>query len=283
MTDESPRSAEEQSTESDGEENITDGRYLYCFVDTAAAESDTISARGVDDNSIYVIENETVGAVVHDCETIYDSENMDKIKQWVLEHQQVVDTAGDIFGTPLPMRFNTILEGGDASITQWLDENYTKIREELGSLAGMWEYRIRLFWEPSLFEDQVTDQDDRLQGLQQRKQQAGAGKAFLVEKQYDKRLRELKQERRSELTALLQEAVSPIVNELTEQESRSQLTDANSSADSEQVVRLAVLADETEEAALGDRLDELVEQNGVKIKFSGPWPPYTFAPEIGGT
>jgi hypothetical protein len=283
MTDPSPRSAKEQSSESDGEEKITGGRYLYCLIDTATAESNTISARGVDDNSVYVIENETVGAVVHDCETIYDSENMDEIKQWVLKHQQVVDTAGDIFGTPLPMRFNTILEGGNTSVTQWLDENHNEIREELVSLADRWEYRIRLFWEPSLFEDQITDQDDRLQELQRRKQQAGAGKAFLVEKQYDKRLRELKQERRSELTALLQEAVSPIVNELTEQESHSSLTDANSSTDGEQVARLAVLADETEETALGDRLDELVEQDGVRIRFSGPWPPYTFAQDIGGT
>ena len=281
MTEPSSPSSTEQSTRSNEADEISGGRYLYCLVDATTAESDTMSTRGVGDNSVYFIESETVGAVVHDCETIYDSENPDQVKQWVLKHQHVVDAAGDIFGTPLPMRFNTILEGGDTSVIQWFHRNHDRIREGLSSLAGTWEYRIRLIWEPSMFEDQVTDEDDRLQELQQRKQQAGAGKAFLLEKQYDKRLRELKQQRRTELTETLSETVRPVVNKLIEQEPHSPLAENTSSTEGEQVARLAVLADETDETVLGDQLDELVEQDGVRIRFSGPWPPYTFAPDIG--
>lgn len=260
---------------------MTDGRYLYCLVDITTAEQADMSTRGIGGNSVYVIEEGTVGAVVHDCETIYDTENPEQVKQRVLRHQHVVDAAGDTFGTPLPMRFNTILEGGDASVTQWLREQHGMIREELTSFAGTWEYRVLLFWEPSTFEDRIADQDDRLQELQHRKQQSGAGKAFLLKQQYDKRLRELKQDHRTELTARLKETVSPVVNELIEQEPHSPLSEPTSSTDGEQVARLAVLAEETDETALGARLDELVEQEGIRIRFTGPWPPYTFAPDIG--
>lgn len=282
MSNTPSESSKEQSTESGKKKEITNGRYLYCLIDVDTANATTISTRGVGDNSVYILEHGTVGAVVHDCETTYDSENIDEIKQWVLQHQQVVDAAGDTFGTPLPMRFNTILKGGNTGVTEWLEKNQSEIREELMSFAGMWEYRLHLFWEPSQFEDQIIDQDTRLQELQQRKEQAGAGKAFLIEKQYNKRLQELKQEHRSELTTLLEESVSPVVAELTEQDAQFSLTNTTSSPDDEQVARLAVLADETKETALGNRLDELVEQDGVRIRFSGPWPPYTFTPDIGG-
>ncbi|MFA9517150.1 gas vesicle protein GvpL [Halopenitus sp. H-Gu1] len=281
MTDQSSPSATEQSTGSNEEQAVTGGRYLYCLVDITTAELDTMSTRGVGDNSVYVIEEGTVGAVVHDCETIYSTENPEQVKKRILRHQHVVDAAGDVFGTPLPMRFNTVLEGGDTGVTQWLHGQHDRIREALTSFADTWEYRIRLFWEPSTFEDEIADQDDQLQELQQRQQRAGAGKAFLLEKQYDKRLRELKQEHRAELNARLKETVTPVVNELIEQDPHSQLSEPSAATEGEQVARLAVLADATDESALGDRLDELVEQNGVRIRFTGAWPPYTFAPDIG--
>jgi hypothetical protein len=281
MTEQSSGSVTEESTGPNEAVEVTGGRYLYCVVDTTTTESETMATRGVGDTAVYVIESETVGAVVHDCEAIYDSEKPEQVKQWILEHQQVVDAAGDIFGTPLPMRFNTILEGGTPSVVQWVDDHRDRIREEVSSLAGSWEYRIRLFWEASPFEREVTDDDERLQELQQRRQQAGSGKEFLLEKQYDKRLRELRQERRAELAARLQKTVQPVVTEMIEQDSSSQLPDNTASIDGDQVARLAVLADKADEAALGERLDELVELDGVTIKFSGPWPPYTFAPDIG--
>ncbi len=281
MTDSHSPAPAENDIDPGADQTVTNGRYVYCLVDIKTGDPTALSVTGIDDEPIFVIDSERVGAVVHECDTLYDTDDMEQVKQWLLTHQQVIDAAGEQFGTPLPMRFNTILEGGDASVTQWLREQHGKIREELTSFAGTWEYRVRLFWEPSTFEDQIVDQDDRLQELQHRQQQSGAGKVFLLAKQYDKRLRELKQDHRTELTARLKETVSPVVTELIEQEPHSPLSEPTSSTDGEQVARLAVLADETDETALGARLDELVEQEGVSIRFTGPWPPYTFAPDIG--
>ncbi|ADQ68781.1 Gas vesicle synthesis protein GvpL/GvpF [Halogeometricum borinquense DSM 11551] len=288
MTEPSPTSAAEQSadateqsTGSSGEQAVTDGRYLYCFVDTESADSNDLSVLGVGESSVYVIETESVGAAVHDCEAVYDTESPEQVTQWVLRHQHVVDAAGEVFGTPLPMRFNTIIEGGDASISQWVHENHDTIREALTSFAGTWEYRIRLHWDSSAFEAEIADQDDQLQDLQRRRKQAGSGTSFLLEKQYDKRLRELKQQRRSDLTATLRESISPVVTEMIEQDPSSPLTDDTTAIDGEPVARVAVLADEADETELGNRLDGPAEQEGVSIKFTGPWPPYTFAPDLG--
>ena len=78
------------------------------------------------------------------------------------------------------------------------------------------------------------------------------------------------------------ETVTPVVNDLAEQESRHALSDdTQASAAHEQSLRVAVLADDDAETTLGERLDTIVEQDGVAVRFTGPWPPYTFAPDIG--
>lgn len=273
---------EAQTTGSDDEHTVQQGRYLYCMVDATASDTGVLSTTGINDNQVYVIETDGVGAVVHDCDTVYDADDLDQIKQWLVTHQQVVDAASDVFGTPLPMRFDTVFEGGDAGVEHWLADHYQSIQDDVRSFAETWEYRITLLWDSSLFEDRITEQDDRLQELQQRQQQAGSGKQFLLEKQHKKRIQELKQDQRTDLVAQLKESISPVVNELAEQNSRPALSDETElPGEQEQIMRVAVLADEDAETALGERLDTVVEQDGVEIRFTGPWPPYTFAPDIG--
>ena len=283
MSDNSAEATVRQTTESTDQQAITDGRYLYCLVDPTAVDTPEITVRGVDKNPVYVIQEREVAAVVHDCQRSYgtDVPEPELIKQRVLRHQQVVDAASDAFGTPLPMRFNTIFDGGDVSVTEWIQTQYDRVSSQLQSFAGTREYRISLLWDPTPFETRVETQDDRLSELHQRRQDADAGKSFLLEKQYDNQLRELKSDRREELTAELKQTVEPTAHELQEQDSSSPLAEVPDSTDGEQIARVAVLANQTDEADLGGRLDELVEHDGVNIKFTGPWPPYTFAPELG--
>ncbi|WP_181692587.1 gas vesicle protein GvpL [Natronomonas sp. LN261] len=282
MSKHSTDAAARSEKPNDGQE-VTDGRYLYCLVDPTAAEGAEITARGVEDAPVYVVRERGVAAIVHDCERTYGTEppDTDLLTQRVLRHQQVVDAASEVFGTPLPMRFNTVFEGGNAGVTGWIRDQYDRIRGGLCSFAGTREYRISLLWDPTSFEDGAEDRDGKLRKIQQRQRQAGTGKAFLLEKQYDKRLRELKSERRTELTAALKRTVEPTARELQEQESNVSPSETPDPADREQIARVAVLADETDEAELGSRLDRLVERDGVSVRFTGPWPPYTFAPDLG--
>lgn len=280
MTDTPPASSREASASAE-ESVISDGRYLYCLVDTTAGEPGSLSVTGIDDAPVRVVENDGVGAVVHDSETVYDTDRPKQAKRWLLTHQGVVDAASDVFGTPLPVRFDTILEDGDAGVERWLHEHSEQLSEELAAFADKWEYRIHLLWDPSGFEDRVTEEDDRLGELRQKRRQAESGTAFLVKKQYDNRLRELKRDRRAELVETLHQRVEPLVSELTEQDAHTASGDDTEDADRERVTRLAVLAAESTEDTLGARLDEIVEQDGLEIRFTGPWPPYTFVPDLG--
>lgn len=45
---------------------------------------------------------------------------------------------------------------------------------------------------------------------------------------------------------------------------------------------LTILAREDREETVGDALDEYADRPGVEIRFTGPWPPYSFAPDLAG-
>ncbi len=52
------------------------------------------------------------------------------------------------------------------------------------------------------------------------------------------------------------------------------------SGETEEVVQVSFLAHEDREEEIGRVLDDVAAEPGVEIRFTGPWPPYSFAPEL---
>jgi hypothetical protein len=257
-----------------------DDHYVYCLVDTREVGTPEIETTGIDGEPVEVIDVDGVGVVTHVTDGLYDSDDQEEIKRWLLAHQSVVDAAGESFGTPLPLQFDTVFQGGMAGVEEWVSTHCQEIKGHLDDLAGQWEYRIHLLWDDEAFESTITESDDELEELDRRMENAGAGKRYMIEKQYDQRLRERKQARRGELLETLVDAIAPVVAEYFEMDSRDTLATEGDDEELDQVTRLGVLAHEDDETALGERLDDVAAIDGVTIRFTGPWPPYGFAPEF---
>jgi hypothetical protein len=90
-------------------------RYVYCIADVNDTEDPHIETTGVDDEPVELLVTDGVGVATHACDGLYDSADEETITQWLLSHQSVVDTVGDSFGTPVPIRFDTVFEGASNS------------------------------------------------------------------------------------------------------------------------------------------------------------------------
>ncbi|PSP71881.1 gas vesicle protein GvpFL [Halobacteriales archaeon QS_3_64_16] len=277
-----------------------EGRYLYCAVavddDTTAGTDDAIDAfeeTGIDDEPIRLlaIDGQDFGLLLHECDSLYDTDRMDLLRKWLLEHQRVIDVAGEHFGTPLPFQFDTIITGEDDRVREWAEQASETLSGYLASLAGHWEYRIELLAEEGDLESELEAEDPRLNELAAEIDEASSGTEFLLEKQYDQRLSELKRDRRRDRGAELEERLTAFAREvhhlgqqraalLDDSEDDPVSPDSDGSEERSQA-RLAVLAHEDHEEAIGNALDTIAAEPGVTIRFTGPWPPYTFAPEIG--
>jgi arsenate reductase-like glutaredoxin family protein len=273
------------TAETTATETVGSGRYLYCLVNLAAGREHrpAVDLTGIEDEPVSLVtaERAALGALVHPRTEPFDSTDLTKLRDWLLAHQQVVDAAGDRFGTPLPVRFDTVIEGDDGDVTAWLDGHAPQITDAFDELSGCWEYRVTLSWDSTEFGAQQQTVDPELSDIQHRIEQSGDGTKFLLEKQFDQRLRELTRQREAALRESLVDRLEDHSEQLTERPVRS---DAAASLgielDSDAVAQIAVLATPAAESALGSTLDEITETPGVDVRFTGPWPPYTFAPEI---
>lgn len=256
-------------------------RYLYALVDADREDAASFSASGIEDRPVRVLDIDGIGAVVQNCEGLYDTEDSTQLRSWLLVHQRVIDDATEAFGTPLPLRFDTVFEGGDEAVRTWVQQRTEDIAAELARFQGHREYHVGVSWDPDPFEERVRETDDRLQEISINRDDGEGGTAFLREKQYDQRLAELRDQHRAQLEADLRDQIEPVAIETARQASASGPdSQDNDAGNLEQVCTIAVMAATDEETNLGDRLDDYVEAYDVEIRFTGPWPPYSFAPEF---
>ena len=264
---------------------IERGRYLYCLVylpsDEQAAAPDW-STEGIEDEPVSVVTAGDIGAVVHSCDSLYDSDDPQTIQQWLLGHQRVVDEAGEAFGTPIPFQFDTILTGGDEALVDWLDSESERLETELSALAGHWEYRV----EVTHHEDaraELAAADEELSRLQSKIDDADSGTAYLLEQQYDKEISERLRQHRQQQAESVADRIAPHVDALESLGTRRSTgvgIETGRDDEPEPIARFAVLATDEGAEVLGEELDGIAAEPGVEVRFTGPWPPYTFAPEI---
>jgi hypothetical protein len=267
---------------------VTGARYVYCLVDPAGndggdADPDRLAGTtGLDDAPVRLVgggdDAAGVGAVVHDCESVYDTDDEARLRRWLLAHQRVVDAATEAFGAPLPVRFDTVIDGDDDAVVGWLASVADAVREGLASVAGCREYRVCVHWTADAddFEARARESDARLADLADERDAASEGRGFLVGKQYDARLRELRRARIGELDDAAREAVAGVARSVDAGD-----PDELDADDGVPVASLSVLAPVDDEERLGDRLDDYVDAHPVTVRFTGPWAPYSFAPEVG--
>jgi len=261
---------------------VEQGRYLYCLVHAPGDAPSEFSTTGIEDEPVSVVTASGVGAVVHSCESLYDSDDPQTIQQWLLSHQRVVDEAGETFGTPIPFQFDTVLEGGDEALREWLETESGRLTAELAALADHWEYRIEVIHHEDARAEIAAD-DDELSTLQTKIDDAESGTAYLLEQQYDRQLSERLREHRHQQAREVADRIAPHVSALESLGSRQSTMsglDLGQKDEPDAIGRFAVLATDAGAEALGETLDEIAAEPGVEVRFTGPWPPYTFAPEI---
>lgn len=258
------------------------GRYLYCVVDTADATGASLSVEGIGGQEPYLVTGGDLAAVVQPCESLYDSEDPAQVKRWLLQHQTVVEAVGERFDTPLPFRFDTVLQGDDDGVREWLETERESLADALASVAGRWEYRVEVTGSDERFEEEVVAGDERLSELRSEIEAASEGTAYMKERQYERRLSDRLGARWDEEMATLASDLEALASEVRETDPSGQTLAGErerESADHRTVFTL--LASEEGASAVGDRLDETASKAGVEVRFTGPWPPYSFTPTLG--
>lgn len=260
-----------------------EGRYLYCAV--RVEENPELAVEGIESGEVRIIGQDGIGAVVQPVDAMFDSDDLTEVRRWLLDHQRVVDAAGEAFDTPVPFRFDTVIKGDDQQVRGWIAENEDDLEAALEALSGRWEYRIELRWDEAAVRGDIEGEDEELVDLKARIDGSTEGTGYLLEKQYEQHLSERLQSRRDAIAGDLYDRVEEHADSVETAGGGSTLLGAEGTTETddgfETVVQLSVLASRESEDPIGGVLEEFVERDGFDVNYTGPWPPYSHAPTIG--
>lgn len=251
------------------------GRYLYCIARGKTEEA--LGLVGIEGSTVRVVAHQGLCGVVHSCEPKpYMSQDQAKVRGWVLAHQKVVEMAWAKFGDVLPCRFNTIFQGNgtlgsEANLHTWLDTERRSLEEKLACVSGKAEYGVKLFWNPQVVARRLMNTTESLKSLRKRMASVSAGTAYILKQKLDGLLKRELQEQADATHKELYERIRVCVEDIRIE--KVQVADGKA----QMILNLSCLAGAGQAKALGEVLQGNCPRNGFSIKFTGPWPPYSFS------
>ncbi len=261
--------ANEVKAESKGE-----GRYLYCVADNG--ERADLGKIGLDGKEVYTIPLADLCAVVHNCPSEpYKSEDQEVVKRWVMTHEKVVEIAGERFGTVLPLGFDTIIKGEEdispeENIKNWLKQDYANLKEKMNKVRDKAEYGVQIFWDPKFITDEITKTSEEIKSLNQDIISKPKGMAYMLKPKLENLLKK-EMEKKADLCskdfyARIKKCVFEIRVEKTKKTDEKR----------QMLMNLSCLVGKEKSKELGEELQKISEQEGFFVRFTGPWPPYSF-------
>ncbi len=238
------------------------GKYLYAII--PAAEERDYGAIGIDGESVYIIADNDVAAVVSN----FSNGKIRPERRHIAEHQAVLKRLMEE-ETPLPITFGVIADGAK-EIKRILSLNRKPFTEQLRRVHGKVEMGLRVAWDvPNIFEYFVnTHAEIRMA----RDQFFGNNRAptqedkIEVGRLFDRALQEDREEHTDRVEAIL----SPACFEIKRNVPRTE----------RDVMNLACLVgreavDKDFEAAIFESARGF--DNSFTFDFNGPWAPHNFA------
>lgn len=234
---------------------------------------------GIEDNIVYTVSINDIGAVVHRCEAKpYKTEDKEKAMEWILAHQYVIDLATKEFDTVIPLTFDTVFKGDDETVKQWLREEYSELKTMLEELEGKAEYGVQVFVENGFFEN-TLEQNEEAQKLKKKMENKPKGTAYLLRKKLERKLELERKVSADRHAKKLYNEIKKLVVDLKLDSTKKEVP--KKWEGKQLILNLACLTQKDKIQNLGNLLEKIDKRDGFAVRFNGPWPPYSFVGEIG--
>lgn len=251
-----------------------EARYLYCIADSA--EKVNFGNIGIEGSEVYTIPYQDLCAVVHNCPPEpYKSEDNEVVKKWVMAHQKIVETAWERFGTVLPLGFDTIIKGEegtapDENMKKWLKGDYENLRQKLGKLKDKAEFGVQVFWDPKIISEGLIETNPEIKKLNEEIKSKSKGLAYMYKKKLENLLKKEMEVEAERHFKDFYERIKKCVDEIKVEKTKKL------EEDKQMLMNLSCLLPKEKSKMLGEGLENIKNMEGFFVRFTGPWPPYSF-------
>jgi len=277
-----------------------EARYIYGVI--PRIDKEDFGPVGIRGSRVYTIPYQDICAVVHDCSPEPYQGDEETVKGWVATHGDVVDAIWEAAGSVLPMSFDVIIkpgeeqrpepvegqgpeprpkliegpvEGGSAddNVRHWLAEEYEKFKLKLDEFRDKVELGVQILWDPEVITRRITEENEEIRELAAEMSTKSRGLAYFYRHKIAEAVKK-------EMEAKADQDYRRYYERLRGYAEDTQVNKIKKHPDKQMIMNLALLVKRERVKALGEALGEIRQEQGVEVRFTGPWPPYTFAAKI---
>jgi len=246
------------------------GRYLYCVAE--GNEQTRFGRIGIESNEVYTILSNGLCAVVHNCKAeAYYSKDEEKVKEWIKAHQNVIDKAQERFETVIPLSFDVIIKGKNASkeVANWLQAEKERLERNLEKVKGKQEFGVQISWDNKVIEKKLSEEKKEIKNLVKEIKKAPRGKAYFIKQK-------IKKELKGGMEKLADQKFKRFYLEIKKHCHDIKVEKNKRIEEKQMLMNLSCLTEKNKVQSLGRELDKINKLSGFSVRFTGPWPPYSF-------
>jgi hypothetical protein len=245
--------------------------YLYCVVPATEAIPAS-SSRALDGGVVQVVRYKDLAVLAHACPAEPYQGSEEQVRGWIAAHNAVVEEAWGAAESVLPISFDVIVTGdadrsAEANLVGWLSAHYAALRGRLQALEGRAEVGVQVLWDiESLAASEAVDA--QVPAIPAR------GRAYFVHQQLRRQLKEQFERKAEADSRRYRENLAALADDVQDNKPRPV-------KDRQMVLNLSLLAPRVTIPRLGEYLERVSQEPGVEVRFTGPWPPYSFVGPFG--
>jgi len=251
------------------------GLYLYGIAD--ADVKTELGRIGIEENAVYTIPYSGLSAIVHDSPLEpYKSDDEEVVKGWVTTHQHVLDIAEEKFGTVIPFGFDRIIkpEGEVPArdvLNKWMAEEFDSLKDKIERIRGKKEYGVQIFFIPSVMSEKIVAESEEIRKIKEEMDSKSPGTAYLYKQKLEIAI---KKEMESRMVSHFKDFYERIRKHV--EEIKVEKTKRTDEKDKQMIMNLSCLVAEDKYKELGAELEKIDNEKGFSVRFTGPWPVYSF-------
>ena len=265
-----------ESSEADNPIVDHQGLYLYGVVE-GGGPAVSLGAIGIEGNEVTTLPYKDMGAVVHRCKAEpYQSGDDAEVKDWVRAHQGVLDQVSEKYGSLLPMGFNTIVQGAETqtpeeTLADWLEKNYRHLKDKMEKIRDRSEYGVQIFWDARQIARKIVEDSDDIKALQADIALKPKGTAYMYKHRLEKMIKEEMETRADQFFKRYYEQIKCVAKDHRIEKIKKSDDDSR-----QMLMNLSCLLSGEESRSMGETLEKLDAEEGISVRYTGPWSPYSF-------
>ncbi len=249
--------------------------YVYCVLGSPRIPGRRFLEKAAG-GALAVVTTPELAAVVGPAPDSLDQDT--DVVTWVERHARTVDLIRQACPDVLPLRMGTMFKGPSetaarSGVSRWLEVEHDRLLRTLGRIRGRDEYGVEAWCRRDALAAHLSSQDLELEALQAAAQVAGTGAAYLLRARFERMLGQ----RSDEFAKLTHEALMAAMRGSVQDVTAARLPRGSErETDAVPLLALSALVERSRVADFVAGLEALEFFPDVRLRLTGPWPPYSF-------